>query len=669
MGLKKTILFAAAVVVLSMCVSAQAAWTEPVHLSELGTPSWPAISSDGSIIFFLRQDSNGTNYFWEAQINEETGLYDEPRIASEIGNMGGKEVYGVWMSEDSHRMYHCWCDSNVNGQGWGRTLSMAERNDSDELWQRTRNHDELQQGYYALDSVSLTLDELNIMWEALPYGGDTFEVFTASRSSKNSGFSNIRSVPELDYVGIKSPYMTANGLTVYFRIMNDDGFSEIWKGTRNTFQEPFGDFEPLDDINRPGVNFSHPRITADGSALYFTRYGPDLEHSEIGIFVSYNQQAESGCHFKLAGDVNDDCKFDLTDLALMAQSWLIDCDDTPDATQCIPLDIDGDGFDVNADCDDNNPSIYPGADEIWYDGIDQDCDGASDFDKDKDGFDSSFRGGTDCDDNDPTIYPGAVEIPNDGIDQDCDGSDLLAEIEWVSIIDPGTGSGGFAGDMSKYETTNYQYCAFLNEALASGDIDFDIADSNRVIGANGSNGGADFAGELYFELSDYSGTGRITFSDGTFSVSTRKDNSNNDVDMGYHPVVLVSWYGATAFCNYYGYRLPAEVEWQAVADYDGSYGYGCGNLIDSSKANYNGNNPLDLFYYPFTSPVNNYPSYGYELNDMAGNVWEWTSTDSYGDRIYRGGHFDDADHNCTVSANLGSSPDYTSLTIGFRVCR
>ena len=54
------------------------------------------------------------------------------------------------------------------------------------------------------------------------------------------------------------------------------------------------------------------------------------------------------------------------------------------------LDADGDGFESvqfgGTDCHDGNANIFPGAGEIWYDGVDQNCDGWSDFDSDEDGL-------------------------------------------------------------------------------------------------------------------------------------------------------------------------------------------------------------------------------------------------------------------------------------------
>ncbi|MCF7954713.1 MAG: hypothetical protein K9M75_02815, partial [Phycisphaerae bacterium] len=46
------------------------------------------------------------------------------------------------------------------------------------------------------------------------------------------------------------------------------------------------------------------------------------------------------CHYRLAGDINGDCKTNIADFALMAQTWLIDCGATPVDPACIPVDLD-----------------------------------------------------------------------------------------------------------------------------------------------------------------------------------------------------------------------------------------------------------------------------------------------------------------------------------------
>ncbi len=92
------------------------------------------------------------------------------------------------------------------------------------------------------------------------------------------------------------------------------------------------------------------------------------------------------------------------------------------------------GYSLNAgDCDDKNAAVSPAGTEIC-DNLDNDCDGMPDApcDLDNDGWCAKgmtvlgkpltcTNGGGDCDDNLPQVYPGAQELPYDGIDNDCDG--------------------------------------------------------------------------------------------------------------------------------------------------------------------------------------------------------------------------------------------------------
>jgi len=198
---------------------------------------------------------------------------------------------------------------------------------------------------------------------------------------------------------------------------------------------------------------------------------------------------------------------------------------------------------------------------------------------------------------------------------------------WIYADDPGVS--GYEGYMSKYETTNAQYCEYLNVALAEEKIKV----YNNIVYAT-----SDIShSERYFKTYAASPSSQIIYTAGVFSVRTR-----DGYDMSNHPVLEVSWYGATAFCDYYGYRLPTEWEWQAVADYDGSYNYGCGIYIDHDKANYGYYNPLGLSRSPYTTPVDYYPSFGYGMNDMTGNVQELTDSCFFGEcetgyRVVRGG--------------------------------
>lgn len=119
----------------------------------------------------------------------------------------------------------------------------------------------------------------------------------------------------------------------------------------------------------------------------------------------------------------------------------------------IPSACNSYGFaDDNDDCNDGESTINPGQAEIWYDGIDADCDSWNDFDQDRDTYVAedyeAEAGGTspnggDCDDTESAVNPGATEICGDGIDNDCSGEadDGCLDLAITAITDVGNDQG------------------------------------------------------------------------------------------------------------------------------------------------------------------------------------------------------------------------------------
>jgi hypothetical protein len=156
------------------------------------------------------------------------------------------------------------------------------------------------------------------------------------------------------------------------------------------------------------------------------------------------------------------------------------------AAKCV--DADGDGYGIGADlskctgsttqadCNDTDPDVHPGAMEIC-DGKDTDCDGwkaPSDVDGDGDGFPICPLPGYlygDCDDNNTAVNPDAPEIC-DGMDNDCNY--VLLNTEWDSDGD-GVRLCDSTPDCDDFDSTSYpgadEICDDSNDNNCDGSID------------------------------------------------------------------------------------------------------------------------------------------------------------------------------------------------------
>jgi formylglycine-generating enzyme required for sulfatase activity len=149
--------------------------------------------------------------------------------------------------------------------------------------------------------------------------------------------------------------------------------------------------------------------------------------------------------------------------------------------------------------------------------------------------------------------------------------------------------------IDKYPVTNAQFCAFLNER-----------------------GNQEEGGKKWIDLEGYSFEERCR-------IKKNGDRFTVESDFEDHPVIYVTWYGARAYAQWAGKRLPTEEEWEkAVRGIEGRV-YPWENEFDKDKCNTRESK------IGHTTPVKKYQEgrSPHGCHDMAGNVFEWTDSCCY----------------------------------------
>ena len=248
------------------------------------------------------------------------------------------------------------------------------------------------------------------------------------------------------------------------------------------------------------------------------------------------------------------------------------------------------------------------------------------------------------------------------------------------------------------DVTVEQYANYLNDAIASGDVtvgDFVVKAAEEVSfvveGAGGYYEGDPFdaykheeeieAGDKLFAAME-EGL-RMTYDGSAFAAMDAYVN---------HPMTMVTWWGANAYCEYYDTRLPLDLEWEKAARGteidDAGHGrpFAWGDEIHGNFANYYSS--ADLFEKMYgklgnTTPVGFYNGQTYEgyethdavspygLYDMGGNVWQWLG-DDIADQHYRhmrGGSFYTYEVDLRVWKFNSAGPQHYAPEIGFRCAK
>jgi len=249
-----------------------AEWTTPVPVASgintQYTEATPFLSSDGLSLYFSREYSSGSYFsIYEAKRSQPSGDFTS---VNQVLSTSYSHLLHPWVSPDNLRMYY-----HVESSSW--QIKMSQRASVIDPWSGGTAVGGIPIG---VNYAAFSADELTAVFSNSVAGN--WDLYTATRSSKDSAFGNIHNLSEINSAaGEDSPSLSPDGLSLYFH-SDRNGVAQIFEATRLSLNDPFGNLQHLSVFDNPNGT-AWPSISSDGRALYFAYGG-----SNSDIYVSYN---------------------------------------------------------------------------------------------------------------------------------------------------------------------------------------------------------------------------------------------------------------------------------------------------------------------------------------------------------------------------------------------